>query len=115
MSTQMTSSFTRVLLGACAGAALFAFGAIAAQASIPAQPFPAAVAAGTDAHAILAEGDCGIGRWRGPEGHCHPDRERVVVDPLLPVVPPVVVETPVVKVCPIHMHWSPRRRECVYN
>jgi hypothetical protein len=113
MSTQninTTSSFARILLGACAGAALIGVSAISAQA------FPAGTSvAAPDARVILVEGDCGVGRWRGPEGHCHLDRERIVVDPLLPVVPPVVVETPVVKVCPIHMHWSDRRRECVYN
>jgi hypothetical protein len=109
ISKQTTSSFTSILVGACAGAALIAMGSISAQA------FPVgAVEAAPEGSVILVADDCGIGRWRGPEGRCHWDRERVVVAPGLPVVPPVVVEAPV-KVCPIHMHWSVRRGECVFN
>jgi hypothetical protein len=108
MSAQMISSFTRVMLGVCAGAALFAMGSASAQA-MPGS----AIAAAPDASVILVEGHCGIGWWRGPEGHCRPDRERVVVEPVLPVPPVVVVEPE--RVCPFGMHWSHRRHECVLN
>ena len=107
MTNQRNTAFGRVLLGACAGAALIRLSAISAQA------FPAgASVAAPEAGVILVEGRCGVGWWRGPEGRCHPDRERVIV---APVVSPVVVETPIVKVCGIGWHWSERRRECLPN
>jgi hypothetical protein len=97
-----------------AGAAALALSSLAAHALPGTQ-----VAADRGAGIILVEGDCGRGWWRGPEGRCHPDRERVVVPgapvvaPLAPIVgAPVVVEEPH-KVCPFGMHLGPHRHECV--
>lgn len=99
MSMKIVAGFT----GALAGAALLAWGSFSAQA-LPA----AAVAADHGAAVTLVEGRCGIGWWRGPEGHCRPDRERVVVEP----GPGVVVVEPG-RVCPLGTHLGPRRRECI--
>ena len=89
--------------GALAGAALLAWGAFSAQA-LPA----GAVAADRDAGVTPVEDHCGVGSWRGPEGHCHADRERVVVDPGL-----VVVEPERERVCPLGTHLGPHRHECI--
>jgi len=99
--------YTRIvagLAGAGAGALLFAWGTFTAQA-LPAAPVQA-----DHAGVTLVEGHCGIGWWRGPEGHCHPDRERVVVDPLLPLAP-ILVEPG--RVCPLGTHLGPHRHECI--
>jgi hypothetical protein len=97
-------------------AALVAGAATLALSSFAAHALPGTqVATGRGANIILVEGDCGIGWWRGPEGRCHPDRERerVIVKPVAPLVGgPVVVEEPH-KVCPFGMHLGPHRRECV--
>ena len=98
MSTKIVAGFA----GAFAGATLLAWGSLTAQA-LPA----AAVAADRGAGVMLVEDKCGVGWRRGPEGHCHPDRERVVVDPLLPIV----VEPG--RVCPLGTHLGPHRRECI--
>jgi hypothetical protein len=101
MYTKIAGAF----VGAVAGAVLLAWGSLSAQA-LPAT----AVQADDGGRITLVEGNCGIGWWRGPEGHCHPDRERIVV---APVVPRVVIEEP--RVCPLGTHYAPRRRECVLN
>jgi hypothetical protein len=109
----METKIVGALVGAVAGAVLLAWGSLSAQA-LPA----AAVQAENGGMITLVEGDCGRGRWRGPEGHCHWDRERIEVVPRVIVeepriVPRVVIEEP--RVCPFGTHWWPRRRECVLN
>jgi hypothetical protein len=97
MTTKIVAGFT----GALAGAALLAWGSLSAQA-LPA----AAVAADHGAGVTLVEGGCGVGWWRGPAGHCRPDRERVVIEPGVVVVEPG-------RVCPLGTHLGPHRRECI--
>ena len=93
------------IAGALVGAVLLGWSSFTAQA------FPAAEAqAGRDGGVTLVAEHCGVGWWRGPEGHCHPDRERVVVDPLLPIAP-IVIEPG--RVCPFGTHLGPHRRECI--
>ncbi len=97
--------------GILTGAVLVVLGSISAQA------FPAAaVQADRDAGVTLVADRCGIGWFRGPEGHCHPDRERIVVEPgpvVVAPVAPIVIEPG--RVCPPGTHLGPRRRECIVN
>jgi hypothetical protein len=93
----------KVFASVFAGALLAAFVPINAQA-FPISPSPS-VAAAPDV-TLVAEG-CGIGRHRGPRGHCVAD---VVVAP----GPLVVAPGPVV-VCPLGTHPGPYRRRCVPN
>jgi len=97
----MCTKIVTGVAGAFAGAALLAWGAFSAQA-LPA----AAVPADRDAGVTLVEGHCSAGWWRGPEGHCRPDRERVVVEPGVVVVEPE-------RVCPLGTHLGPHRHECI--
>jgi hypothetical protein len=92
---------------AFAGAVLLACSAFTAQA-LPAVPFQA-IHEGTDV-TLVADG-CGVGRRRGPEGHCHREGEEIVVEPVAPVVGPIIVEPG--RVCPPGMHLGPHRRECI--
>jgi hypothetical protein len=55
-----------------------------------------------------AEGGCGPGWHRNPYGECRPNRgPAVVVAPGAVVVerPGIVVETPVVRACPVGFVW----------
>lgn len=107
MCTRIASPFPRVLMSGFAAAALMVVsGSFSAQA-MPAAAFQASHEGG---NVTLVAEHCGIGWWRGPEGHCHPDRERVVGDPLLPIAR-VVVEPE--RVCPLGTHLGPHRRECI--
>jgi hypothetical protein len=57
----------------------------------------------------LIRDDCGRGKHRDRLGVCVLDRERVIVEPR----PGVIVLEP--RACPIGLHWSQFRRECVIN
>jgi hypothetical protein len=100
-------------------AALAAGAAALALTSLTAHALPGGqVAAGRGDGITLVEAHCGIGWWRGPEGHCHPDRDRLVVEPapvVAPVAPivgaPVVVEEPH-RLCPLGMHVGPHGHDC---
>ena len=114
MCTIFSSLRASAFIAAVAGAVLLAWGSITAQA-LPA----AALQAGHEGVTLIAD-RCGIGFYRGPEGFCRRNEERIVVAPGTVVVEPraIVVEPRVVepgRLCPLGMHWGPYRRECVLN
>jgi hypothetical protein len=99
----MCTKIAASLASACAGAVLLACGSFAAQA------MPAATFQATHDGATLVAERCGVGWHRDLDGRCRRDGE-IVINPLVPLAP--LVEP--AHVCPFNMHWSPRRRECIY-
>jgi len=73
-----------------------------------------AIAAGHESATLIAD-RCGIGFYRGPEGFCRRNEERIVVAPGTVVVEPRAVVVEPGRLCPLGMHWGPYRRECVLN
>ena len=105
MCTKVATAFT----GVFAGAVLLAWSAFTAQAL----PAAAVQASQKGSDVTLVAEHCGVGWFRGPEGHCHRDRERLVVDPGVVVAEPRAVVIEHERVCPLGTHLGPHRHECI--